>query len=153
MLSRHRTVLGLVLPIVLHLACSDPQRRPKQITQLPRAVTPSETTVIAGSNAFGFNLIRQVDTRRELPNTILSPFSASVALGMALNGAEGDTFSEMQVALGFQGMSRDEINASYSGLLDLLVALDPGVEVGIANSVWNRQGFPFEDPYVDIIAD
>lgn len=153
MSSRHRTVLVLLLPVVLHLACSESQGRPKQITELPRVLTASETTVIAGSNAFGFELFREVDTRRELPNTILSPLSASMALGMALAGAEGDTFSEMQLALGFQGVSREEINASFSGLFDLLVGLDPAVEVGISNSAWNRQGYPFEESYVDIVAD
>ena len=96
-----------------------------------------------------------MDARREAdqPNTILSPLSASMALGMALEGADGETFTEMQAALGFQGMTREDINASYAGLLELLLDLDPAVELGIANSAWSRLGFPFTTRYFDAITN
>jgi serine protease inhibitor len=145
---------GLVL-LALTQACGDPvgptPRKP--ITELPRALTPAEQVVIAHSNTFGFELLREMDARRGSvqPNTILSPLSASMALGMALEGAEGQTFTEMQDALGFQGLSREEINASYGGLMDLLLNLDPTVELGIANSAWSRLGFPFRSQYFDAI--
>jgi len=136
-------------------ACGDPvgPTRPDPITELPRALTPAEQTVIARSTSFGFDLLREMDSRRggDQPNTILSPLSATMALGMALEGAEGETFTEMQATLGFEGMTREEINASYAGLLDLLLKLDPAVEVGIANSAWSRLGFPFTAGYFDAI--
>ena len=141
--------------MALNVACGDPvgPKPPDPITELPRALTPSEQIVIARSNTFGFDLLREVDARRESdePNTILSPLSASMALGMALEGAEGETFTEMQAALGFQDLTREEINASYGGLLDLLLNLDPAVEVGIANSAWSREEFPFKSGYFDAI--
>ncbi|MFH1763728.1 MAG: serpin family protein [Gemmatimonadota bacterium] len=143
------------LLMALNLACGDPvgPKPPDPITELPRALTPAEQIVIASSNTFGFDLLREVDTRRESdqPNTILSPLSASMALGMALEGAEGETFAEMQTVLGFQGMAREEINASYAGLLDLLLNLDPAVEIEIANSAWSRLGFPFKADYFNAI--
>ena len=75
-----------------------------RILELPWALT-AEQIVIARSNTFGFDLLQEVDLRRggDEPNTILSPLSASMALGMALEGADGDTFSEMQSALGLRG--------------------------------------------------
>ncbi len=143
--------------MVLNVACGDPvgPKPPDPITELPRALTPSEQIVIARSNTFGFNLLQEVDARRESdePNTILSPLSASMALGMALEGAEGETFTDMQTALGFQGLTREEINASYGGLLDLLLNLDPAVELGIANSAWSREEFPFKSGYFDAITN
>jgi serpin B len=139
----------------LNLSCNDPVSPgvPDPITTLPRSLTPAEQVVIARSNSFGFELLREADQRKEGPhaNTILSPLSASMALGMALEGADGETFAEMQGALGFQGVARADINASYQGLLDLLLNLDPAVEVGIANSAWSRQGFPFTSTYFDAI--
>jgi len=141
--------------MALNMACGDPlgPKPPDPITELPRALTPSEQIVIARSNTFGFNLLQEVDARRESdrPNTILSPLSASMALGMALEGAEGETFTDMQTALGFQGLTREEINVSYGGLLDLLLNLDPAVELGIANSAWSREEFPFKTGYFDAI--
>ena len=141
--------------MAFYVACGDPlgPKPPDPITELPRALTPSEQIVIARSNTFGFDLLQEVDARRESdePNTILSPLSASMALGMALEGAEGETFTDMQTALGFQGLTREEINASYGGLLDLLLNLDPAVELGIANSAWSREEFPFKSGFFDAI--
>ncbi len=151
-----RKVFGLAALLILFMspACDDPVG-PKvdPITELPRALTAAERTVIARSTIFGFDLLKAVDGAREpdRPNTILSPLSASMALGMALEGAEGETFSEMRDVLGFQGLGREEIRDSYGGLLDLLLNLDPQVEVGIANSAWSREGFPFNSEYFDAL--
>jgi serpin B len=154
---RKACLLGGLAFVALSAGCDDPvgPNPPDPITQLPRALTPDEQVVIARSNTFGFDLLREVDLGREgdQSNTILSPLSASMALGMALAGADGETFTEMQDVLGFQGMTREEINASYAGLLDLLLTLDPAVEIGVANSAWSRQGFPFTSSYFDAITD
>jgi len=156
MLNRSRLALWSLPLLALQVSsCSDPidPGPPKEITELPRPLTAVEERVIDRSNAFGFGLLRQVDQRREVdePNTILSPLSASMALGMALEGADGDNYTEMRDALEFQGFSRAEVNDSYRGLLDLLLDLDPAVEVGIANSAWSRQDFPFHTSYFDAI--
>ena len=147
--------MGGVLILTLPMACGDPvgPSPADPITELPRALTQAEQVVIAQSTTFGLNLLQEMDSRREgdEPNTILSPLSATMALGMALEGAEGETFTDMQAALGFQGMTREEITASYGGLLDLLLNLDPAVEIGIANSAWSRLGFPFETDYFNAI--
>jgi serpin B len=130
-------------------------QKPDPITELPRALTLAEQTVIANSNSFGFDLLREVDIRRDQgePNTILSPLSASMALGMALEGAEGETFTEMQSVLGFGGLTREETTASYAGLLELLLDLDPAVELGVANSAWSRLGYSFLPSYFDALAN
>lgn len=138
----------------LLLGCgSDGVGPPDPITELPRDLTLAEEQLIGRSNTFGFDLLKEVDGAREAsaPNSILSPLSASIALGMALEGADGETFEAMKGALRFQGLSREEINASYRGLLDILLDLDPEVELGIANSAWSRQGFPFHSGYFDAV--
>jgi serpin B len=145
-----------LLPLLMSSACDDPVG-PKvdPITELPRPLTAAEQMVIAQSTTFGFELLKAVDAGRveDKPNTILSPLSASMALGMALEGADGETFTEMQTVLGFQDLAREEIRDSYSGLLDLLLALDPKVEIGIANSAWSREGFPFTSGYFDALTN
>ncbi len=130
---------------------SDGMGPPQPITELPRDLTSAEELVIGQSNTFGFDLLKEVDAAREAeaPNTVLSPLSATMALGMALEGADGETFTAMKNALRFQGLSREEINLSYRGLLDILLELDPEVELGIANSTWSREGFPFHASFFD----
>jgi serpin B len=157
MLFRNLWPAGLVLLMGLNQACDDPvgPKKPDPITELPRALTLAEQTVIAQSTSFGFGLLREVDTRRQedQPNTLLSPLSATMALGMAMEGAGGETFAQMRETLGFEGMSREDINASYAGLMDLLLTLDPAVEIGIANSAWSRTEFPFETEYFNAITN
>jgi serpin B len=83
-------------------------------------------------------------------NVFLSPLSASLALGMTMNGARGETFDAMRHTLAFGNLSQAEINQSYRGLIDLLVELDPKVRMEIANSIWYRDGFPFHADFFDV---
>lgn len=128
-------------------ACSEstaPSEEPRVIDALPRQLSVAEREVIAGSNVFAFDLLREVHAREsESSNVFLSPLSASMALGMTLNGAAGETFDAMRATLGFDGLSQEEINRSYHDLTDLLLELDPRVELTIANSAWMREGSVF----------
>lgn len=124
-------------------ACGDDDGPFVPIDRLPRELTTAERAVVRNTNAFAFDLFRRVHAAEKGPNVLLSPFSASMALGMTLNGAADETFDAMRQALRFQGLSQQEINEAYRGLLDLLLDLDPRVELRIGNSVWARRGFPF----------
>ena len=72
-----------------------------------------------------------------------------MALGMTMNGAAGTTFDEMRSTLGFGSMSLDQINQGYRDLIDLLLGLDPSVEMGIGNSIWYRQGLPVRADFLE----
>ncbi len=111
---------------------------PAQITELPRNLTSGELASIHASNRFGFELLREVADDDRTGNLFLSPLSASMALGMTLNGADGATFDAMRAALRLDELPESEINASYEGLLDLLSELDPHVELAVGNAVWHR---------------
>jgi serpin B len=118
------------------------------LTELPRALSAPERALIGASNRFAFGLLREAAARDTASTLFLSPLSASMALGMTLNGARGETFEEMRAALGFGALQPAEINASYRSLIDLLLGLDRSVEMRLANSIWVRQGFPLHDAFV-----
>ena len=120
-----------------------------RITELPRALSAAEQEVLSASNSFAWGLLTTTAASSPDSSVFVSPLSASMALGMTLNGAAGGTLEEMRGALGFGGLSMDAINASYRGLLDLLVGLDPALTLQIANSVWYRDGFAVETPFLD----
>jgi len=122
-----------------------------RIETLPRALAVGEREVIARSNSFALELLREVCQRETDPNIFLSPLSASMALGMTLNGAAGATFDSMQATLGFEGLTQESINKSYHDLTELLLELDPKVELGIANSVWTRLGESFQPSFLDAV--
>src|SRR5436190_20760194 len=55
----------------------------------------------------------------------------------------------MRTALAFGTASDADINASYKSLIALLRGLDPSVDFRIANSIWYRNGFPFNQTFLD----
>src|SRR6188474_915287 len=116
----------LLTLVVLAAACSDPNApsgSARRITALPRALSSGERTVIGASNEFGFGLLRELDKTRADSNIFMSPLSASMALGMTMNGAAGQTFEEMRASLAFGARTSAEINQSYRSLIDMLRGL------------------------------
>jgi serine protease inhibitor len=135
----HRLKSFTTLVSAALLACGDPAApagTPPEIDALPRQLTAVESEMIAAANSFGTNLLKEVNKSFGGENVFLSPLSASMALGMAMNGAEGTTFEEMRSTLGFGPRSYQELNRSYKSLIALLRDLDPKVEFKIANAVY-----------------
>ncbi len=149
-----RRVIGLVALSAALASCdlfTGPDRSPPPpLTALPRALTVAERQVVAGNNAFAFGLLREVCARDTARNTFISPLSASMALGMTMNGAAGATLDGMRAALGFGQTPLADIDASYQSLIELLRGLDSSVDFRLANSIWARQGFPFRQSFYDV---
>jgi serpin B len=94
-----RLVPNLLGAVLLLSACSTPAdpQEVQPIEALPRPLTSAERTLADAGEAFAFEFLREV-TREEDPaaNIFVSPLSASMALGMALAGAEAETFQAMR---------------------------------------------------------
>jgi len=97
--------------------------------------------VVASANTFSFNLFQETCLQEGDKNIFISPFSASMALTMAYNGANGRTEQDMRTTLGYGSLTRTEINESCKSLHDILVALDRKVTLQIANSIWYHNTF------------
>ncbi len=142
--------LAITAVVGLAAACSSEGGRPP--TEPVRPFTTAEEQVAGAATDFGLALLREVsagETTR--PNVLLSPLSASVALGMTLNGADGDTYAAMRRTLGFGDLAQAEVNAAYRGLIAQLHARDARVEFALANSVWYRRGFPVFPSFIDTV--
>ncbi len=152
---RHRSSVAGALLLLTLAACGESLTGPSdgvdEITELPRALSAAEIEIIAANNRFAFDLLAQAN--RPGDNLFLSPLSASMALGMTMNGAAGETWNQMRDALGFGSLAEEEINASYQSLLELLVGLDPSVETAVGNSVWTRQGFPVHADFLGAVRE
>ena len=137
-----------LLIFILLIACSgsvtdsgDPE--------LPRQLSKSEKAIVQADRSFSIKMFKEVAVGSEEENVFISPLSISLALGMTLNGANGETFDEMQSTLELHDLSLPEINEGYRSLAELLKKLDPKVQMEIANSVWSRQGFTVEKEFSD----
>jgi serine protease inhibitor len=146
--------LPIAVALVLAAACSgatEPDSAPSApLTTLPRALTAGEQRVMGAANDFSFALFRRLGSAQQDDNVFTSPLSASMALGMAMNGAAGTTHDEMRATLGFAATTTvAEIGESYESLIALLRGLDPSVDFRIANSIWYRTGFPVHQSFLD----
>jgi len=133
-------------------ACAGPTEQsgpPPLLPGLPRSLSSAEQRIVSAGNQFAFDLFRAVQRTQPGENLFLSPTSASMALGMTLNGAAGTTLDSMRVALAMAGAPIGEINAGYRSLIDLLRGLDARVEFAIAISIWARQGMPFAPAFLE----
>ena len=118
---------------------------------LPRPLTASESKIIGAANDFSFSLFRRLSAAQQDSNVFTSPLSASMALGMAMNGASGATYDQMKSALAFGSAAEPEINGGYKSLIGLLRGLDPAVDFRIANSIWSRTGFVVTPSFLDAV--
>jgi serpin B len=104
--------------------------------------------VIAKSNSFGIDLFR-ITAQAGDENLMLSPLSASTALTMLLNGCNAETYDQIRDMLSYEGLTLEEINAAYKSLVTQLPAIDPEVELALANAVWYRQDFTVKPPFLE----
>jgi serine protease inhibitor len=141
-----RTIL-LLIPLFL-VSCSDDATGPETPTPL-RPVSSGELALARANSAFGFTLFTSVADRTPEENVFLSPLSVTMALGMTVNGAAGETWTGLRRALHFEGMSQDEINQSCHDIMELLLGMDPRVRLDIANSIWTRAGYPVRQEFID----
>lgn len=110
-------------------------------------LSQKSSELVNADNAFTFNLFNKI-TPEAGKNVMVSPLSISLALSMALNGAETTTRTDMINAMGFNGLTVDEINQIYLDLVAALKNADPTVVMNVANSIWIRKGFPVLEPFI-----
>ncbi|MCP4726464.1 MAG: serpin family protein [bacterium] len=149
----------LIVSLFLNANCGSDSitgddRDNKIIESLPRDLTTAEMDLIGSANTFSVKLFKKINTYGgSVDNVFISPLSVSYALGMTYNGADSETKDAIADVLDFSGLSETEINDSYRSLIDLLTDLDENVEFSIANSIWYRDEFPVETPFLNTCSD
>lgn len=139
MVRKYASLAALTLVVV----CVDGGRSRAAPPPLSRA----ERQVVAGSNALGFGLLRELARGNPTANVVVSPLSASMALGMTMTGATGAARQGMGQVLGLEGMSAGQAGAGYRGLIALLRGHDPKMDLRLANSIWTAQRYPVRPGY------
>ncbi|MDP4186968.1 MAG: serpin family protein [Bacteroidota bacterium] len=104
-------------------------------------LTQTAQVLVGSSNAFGFDLFKEMSKSLGDSNLFISPVSVSLALAMTYNGADGTTREAMAKTLKITGLTTDDVNASFQNLMQQLTSLDSKVALNIANSIWYRNTF------------
>jgi serpin B len=99
---------------------------------------PSVTFAVGESNDFSFQMWNEAASAKPSgENLFISPFSISMALSMAANGASEELREDFSALLGMGDVA--ETNLAYQLLMERLPKMDKKVSMDIANSVWHRQ--------------
>ena len=124
--------------------------KPFERRELPRSLTGQESQLVNGSGSFGFNMLKKLVEQNPDASHFISPLSIVMAYGMTMNGADGDTYAQIQDVFGLESLSRDEINLAARDLIGLLTTFDDKVTFTIANSIWYQDGYPFANSFLDV---
>ncbi len=143
-----KPIIYLLLSFLLAGCAYDEQ--PAGINEPFHSHSLSETQFASLNNSFAFKLFRAIKQVKQDSNIFISPFSVSMALGMALNGANGETFQQMRSVLGFEHYDLQTINQTYQNYFKQLTASDPVVMFKIANSVWYDRNFEVLQSFTDV---
>jgi serpin B len=101
---------------------------------------------------FAFRLLQTVAKNEEADrNIVISPISASLALGMLNNGAWGQTQKEIQqVLMNNADLSKEELNEFFLRMMSTAQQADASISLGNANSIWIDPSFPVLDAFVKV---
>ncbi|MFL0195219.1 serpin family protein [Clostridium sp. WILCCON 0269] len=96
------------------------------------------TSIVTANNTFAFNLMKNLISKDETENMIISPLSISSILAMTQNGAAGETKQEMLNCIDLKNISDSDINKQYYSLLDHYNNLK-STDLKMANSIWTNK--------------
>lgn len=119
--------------------------KPADLMSGVRAAVPPSAGDMPGEaarlavNRFSADLFRL--SAKNPGNVMVSPASVYLALGMALNGAEGETKAAMLGALADAGMSLEGLNRANRGWAASLSRKGEKTDLAIANSIWFDREF------------
>lgn len=131
---------------------------------LEREANPAVSTMDVGKlgksvTNFGLDLHHNIVDQRPEENLVTSPYSASIALGMAWAGAEDTTETQMHNVLGYP-YGQDKVHPSFNKL-DQQIEKEPDLPEGAdaqafkletVNSLWGHQDFPFSEGYLKTLS-
>ena len=122
------------------------------------AQTDAQAELVAGNNAFAFDLYRQLITELD-GNVIFSPYSISQAFGMVAAGARGDTEQQIWATMRYP-LSQDSLHTTFGALNTDLDSRETQsrmegqqLQLNIANSLWGQDGFPFRETFLATLRD
>lgn len=137
---RVRYIVSLMVAAAMVLTGCEGLEQQGNVKYKPIVLTKSQEAIVAQSDAFALDFLRETTKAFPGENVFLSPMSASMLCCMLANGAEGDTYAEIVKAIGMDGFSIDQVNDCYATLVAALLKADRSVSLSLANSIWAANG-------------
>ncbi|NLD21318.1 MAG: serpin family protein [Bacteroidales bacterium] len=109
------------------------------------SLTEPQREYVDAGNAFAFKFLQKVYANKQ-SNVIVSPLSLQYALAMVVNGASGQTASEITSALGF-GDDVAALNKYCNLMLNQLPAVDENVKLKLTDAVIVNKDYLLKDSF------
>ena len=117
-------------------------------------LSTKQADFVTAGNTFAGRFIDKIDANALKNNEsewIVSPLSLQLALGMLLNGAQGETATEICKTLGYNEGETAEINAWAKLMLEQLPKLDKKTDLALADAIFYNQTLTLKAPYKDAV--
>lgn len=122
-------------------------------------ITPNKVDTSSGltdkfiNSTLDFSLDLFKNSISDNKNSLISPASVSIALGLAANGADKDTLKEFENVLGRYDLNIDDLNKGYSQYMKELLKPRGNTKFTISNSIWYRNEFSPATDFLQTNAD
>lgn len=139
---------------LLFVACDNSSSdNPEDENPTPVQLNKAAEKVVEASNNFTFKIFSEIENEYSDENIFFSPLSMTMALSMAMNGADGETKQQIKDVIDFGNFTDEEINAAFKSLHDAFETLDSKVEISLANSGWYKENYSLVENYRNILID
>ncbi|MBQ2767774.1 MAG: serpin family protein [Clostridia bacterium] len=146
-------MLTLVLAMAAFAACNTPQSDDlmQDVKANPDTAQNVELFDVSDAAVADFAVRLFKESMVDGENTLISPLSVLVALAMTANGADHQTLSQMEAAL---GMPIEQLN-SWIGTYMKNLPREEKYKLSLANSIWikNTDSFTVNEDFLQINAD
>ena len=118
---------------------------------VPIPLTKADESVRDASNAFGLDVFARLYALRGGRDVAFSPLSLSLALAMAAEGAENDSWAQFRSVCGWDAVTKDDLGAFYAKMTEGLVKADPQVHFSSDNSLWAAENMDLKPDYRSLL--
>ncbi len=158
---KHFTLhFGLLLMLFGLIACDstnetkiEKETKIKTKTQVSLNETMEKEIVKADINTAITVFSKVAQTSSPKPNFMLSPYSFNVAMAMLLNGANGETKTEIETTLGYTSQLGQVLNEYYQKVGQTLIKVDPSTKLETFNSIWHRENYVLNSKFNKTMLD
>jgi len=144
--NRFHAVMAAAFLFLSGVSCGKPSDKESDNSYKPLDLSTKSSEFVVKGNGFAFNYIDRINSASS-KDYIISPLSMQFLLGMILDGARGETASEICSVLGYGEGEVGAVNEFCLSMLRQLPEMDKKTKLSIANAIFVDTGWPLLDTY------
>ena len=145
-MARFLAIKIISLTLILQACSSETTvEKPEPFSSIPKG-----EEIVKANNEFAFSLFKEIADEETEANFMISPVSASLALGMVYNGAANETQQAFANTFNYGNANVEETNQINKSIIDNLTYSGSGARFDVANSLWIRNKFPVKEQFIDL---